>query len=110
MNSVQFGMALVGSMGAFLGGTWIIAQAIQKTASNPLYDEKFRTGSERMDRLETDIRAFGSSMDAKVQELAKQTREVQHGLGNTRMALDGVPGRVIEMLRNTGAIKFVGGG
>jgi len=63
VNSVQFAFALIGGMGTFLGAAWIISQAIQKTASNPVYDERFTQGRERMAQLDGEIKALARKVD-----------------------------------------------
>lgn len=80
MNNVQFAFMLIGGLGGFLGAAWIIAQAIQKTAMNPVYDEKFANGNDRMDRLET-------------------------ALIDLRTKVEQVPERTLGMLRNMGFIN-----
>lgn len=80
MTNLQFAFALIGGIGAFLGAAWIVAQAIMKTASNPLYDERFKNMAEKIEGLNDSI---GILFDR----------------------VDEMPGKVIKILRNTGVIK-----
>jgi hypothetical protein len=85
MNALQFGLALIGGVGAFLGAAWIIAQAIMKTATNPVYDVKFEHGNSRMAQLQDEMHAL-------------------------REKIDNVPSSVIRMLRDMNVIRVPGGG
>lgn len=85
MNALQFGLALIGGVGAFLGAAWIIAQAIMKTATNPVYDVKFEHGTARIEALQGEMREL-------------------------RDKIDNVPNNVIRMLRDLNVIRVPGGG
>lgn len=84
MNEVlKYLTALVGGLGGFLGGAWIIAQAVQKTASNPVYDTKFAYGEKTMDELK-----------ANIDQLKQEVREVRHGQNNLRSVVQAMADKV----------------
>lgn len=80
MTNAQFIFALIGGIAAFLGAAWIVAQAITKTASNPVYDIRFENVAEKMD-------AMNKSIDCLFERMNE------------------TPAKVIEMLRNAGVIR-----
>lgn len=106
MDNLQFALALIGGMTGFLGAAWIVAQAIQKTAMNPVYEEKFKNTDNRAGRLDGDIKSIHSRVDA----LITQVSELRHGLNNQRVVVEGIPNTLMQMLREMGLIRAIGPG
>lgn len=78
----------ISAMVTFLGASWIVAQAIMKTASNPVYDTKFAYGEKTMDELRDNV-----------DQLKQEVREVRHGQNNLKMSVQGLSSNIETILR-----------
>lgn len=76
-------VSAISAVGAVLGAAWIIAQAMLKTASNPVYDTKFAYGEKIMDELKVNI-----------DQLKMEVREVRHGQANLRTVVQGMADKI----------------
>lgn len=101
---IMFVFGIVGAMGTLLGGAWMVAQAVQKTASNPVYDIQFEYGEKTMTELKTTIELLKS-----------EVREVRHGQNNLRASIQGLaddmvsmPERIMKEIRTRGGTYGMG--
>jgi hypothetical protein len=84
----MFIFGTIAAMGTFLGAAWIIAQAMLKTSSNPVYDTKFAYGEKTMDELRDNV-----------DQLKQEVREVRHGQNNLRVGFQGLNSNMESLLR-----------
>lgn len=88
MNSqVMFVFGTISAVATFLGAAWIIAQAMLKTATNPVYDTKFAYGERVMDGLAEHI-----------DQLKKEVSEVRHGQNNLKVSVQGLSVNIESIL------------
>jgi hypothetical protein len=87
-GQIMFAFATISAVAAVLGASWIIAQAMLKTASNPVYDTKFAYGEKTMDELRENV-----------DQLKLEVREVRHGQNNLKMGFQGLNTNIETILR-----------
>ncbi len=93
LSTVQFAFLCLAALSGVLGAAWIVAQAIQKTAANPVYDEKFK-------RLDSDMKEIRDLF----RDLAKQVSEVRHAVNNHRLVMEGIPNILMQKLMELGLV------